>query len=93
MERKGTDPLPIWFAQGNCANLGIDAGVMVPEVGDEQGEQIAKSICIDGCPVFELCDTWARDNRRSDLGIYAAKTLIERTRVTRNINRAKYSRK
>lgn len=83
------EPLPIWFQQGNCANLGIDAGMMVPEIGDELAEAQAKVVCIS-CPVEELCLSWALKNRRSDLGVYAGHTAQERVSITRKISRERH---
>lgn len=82
------EAIPIWFENGNCRNLGIDAlRVMIPDVDDETAVAIGKSVCLGECPVFELCDTWARENRAHDVGIYAAKHEVERSREIRNVRR------
>lgn len=86
--QKSLETLPIWFEQGNCSNLGIDAGIMVPEFEDEQAEAVAKSVCLN-CDINELCLGWAMKNRRNDLGVYGGQTSHERQNRVRAIQREK----
>lgn len=86
--KKDVAPLPVWFETGNCHNLGIEAlDTMCPDPENEIAVDIGRTVCLDACPVFELCDAWARTNRRNDIGIYAAKTELDRQREHRNVRR------
>jgi len=86
MPPKGGEALPIWFQTGNCTDLGMDAGRMVPEPGDEEGESIAKAVCLN-CNVEELCLGWARQNRRNDMGVYGGETNKERRNLDAKVHR------
>lgn len=72
-----------WRTRGAC--LTEDPETFFPHPSDLDGIEAAKAIC-RGCPVVEVCASYALDTRQRD-GVWGALDEADRTRALRRQKR------